>query len=207
MSAQPEKGDAPDKDKRRQILNGAREVFLAKGYEGASMDAIAKASGVSKGTLYVYFDNKDELFVALTAEEKRAISEAICTLEPHGGSFRENLETFAVNFCELLTAAGHISSLRMVIGAVEKFPGVGEVYFRNGAERGATRLTEVFEQAIADGRMRPCDPKVAAQHFVALCTSEVLKRALFAADANPAHEAVVKTVRDGLDVFWTYYGL
>ena len=53
MSAQPEKGDAPDKDKRRQILNGAREVFLAKGYEGASMDAIAKASGVSKGTLYV----------------------------------------------------------------------------------------------------------------------------------------------------------
>ena len=55
-------GEGQDSEKRRQILDGAREVFRAKGYEGASMDAIAKAAGVSKGTLYVYFTNKDELF-------------------------------------------------------------------------------------------------------------------------------------------------
>jgi AcrR family transcriptional regulator len=41
--------------KREQILNGAREVFFALGFEGASMNEIAKAAGVSKGTLYSYF--------------------------------------------------------------------------------------------------------------------------------------------------------
>ena len=51
-----------DSDKRRQILDGALEGFLAKGYDAASMSEIARASGVSKGTLYVYFKNKEELF-------------------------------------------------------------------------------------------------------------------------------------------------
>ena len=56
--------------KRRQILEGARRVFLASGFDGASMGEIAKAAGVSKGTLYVYFDSKEKLFEALTIEEK-----------------------------------------------------------------------------------------------------------------------------------------
>ena len=62
-------------DKRRQILDGAREVFLASGFDGASMGAIAKAAGVSKGTLYVYFESKESLFEALTIEEKRSLAE------------------------------------------------------------------------------------------------------------------------------------
>ena len=52
--------------KRRQIVDGAREVFLARGFDAASMGDIAKAAGVSKGTLYVYFKNKEELFDAFS---------------------------------------------------------------------------------------------------------------------------------------------
>ena len=52
----PDTGE--DSAKRRQILDGARKVFLAQGFDGASMGEIAKAAGVSKGTLYVYFQNK-----------------------------------------------------------------------------------------------------------------------------------------------------
>src|SRR3954447_11088375 len=61
-----------DSAKRRQIMDGARKVFLAQGFEGASMNDIAKVAGVSKGTLYVYFQDKERLFAAVVEEERYA---------------------------------------------------------------------------------------------------------------------------------------
>ena len=58
-------GAGEDPRKRRQILEGARRLFLSKGFDAASMGDIAREAGVSKGTLYVYFDNKEVLFTAL----------------------------------------------------------------------------------------------------------------------------------------------
>ena len=196
-----------DKEKRRQILEGAREVFRAKGYEGASMDGIAKAAGVSKGTLYVYFTNKDELFAELITEEKQELAAALDAFQPSDGSFRENLRAFAISFNELLTGESHMSTIRMVVGAVDKFPAVGAIFFKAGAERGTTRLTEVFGQAVEDGRLRPCDPAVAAQHFLALCTAEVMKKSMFGCQLRPTPEGVEKIVDNGLEVFMTYYGV
>src|SRR5882757_5500535 len=58
-----------DSSKRRQILGGARKVFMDLGFDGASMGEIARAAGVSKGTLYVYFTDKCRLFEAIVEEE------------------------------------------------------------------------------------------------------------------------------------------
>lgn len=58
-----------DTSKRRQIIDGARKVFLDLGFDGASMGEIARAAGVSKGTLYVYFADKNRLFEAIVEEE------------------------------------------------------------------------------------------------------------------------------------------
>lgn len=196
-----------DSEKRRQILDGAREVFRAKGYEGASMDGIAKAAGVSKGTLYVYFTNKDELFSQLITDEKQELAAALDAFEPKAESFRENLRAFAISFNELLTAESHMSTIRMVVGAVDKFPAVGAIFFKAGAERGTTRLTTVFRKAIEDGRLKPCDPEVAAHHFLGLCTSEVMKKSMFGCQLMPTAEAAERIVDNGLDVFLSYYGV
>src|SRR5476651_2537293 len=58
-----------DSSKRRQILYGARKVFMDLGFDGASMGEIARSAGVSKGTLYVYFADKSRLFEAIVEEE------------------------------------------------------------------------------------------------------------------------------------------
>src|SRR6266568_423759 len=58
-----------DSSKRRQILDGARKVFMDLGFDGASMNEIARSAGVSKGTLYVYFTDKNRLFEAIVEEE------------------------------------------------------------------------------------------------------------------------------------------
>src|ERR1700680_2531129 len=74
--------DGEDSAKRRQILNGAREVFLAQGFDAASMGEIARRAGVSKGTLYVYFKSKEELFEAVVGRQCRTQAEQIFNLDP-----------------------------------------------------------------------------------------------------------------------------
>jgi AcrR family transcriptional regulator len=67
--------------KRRQILDGARQASDANGYAGASMDQIAALAGVSKGTLYVYFNSKETLFEAVITEEAQQFAEKLPSVE------------------------------------------------------------------------------------------------------------------------------
>ena len=73
---------AADSAKRRQIIEGARAVFLAQGFDAASMSDIARKAGVSKGTLYVYFKSKEELFEAITEEQCSMQAERVFELDP-----------------------------------------------------------------------------------------------------------------------------
>src|SRR5256712_10756449 len=70
-----------DRAKRRQIMEGARKVFMAQGFDGASMGEIARTAGVSKGTLYVYFDSKEQLFEAIAHEACAAQAEGVFSLD------------------------------------------------------------------------------------------------------------------------------
>jgi AcrR family transcriptional regulator len=74
--------DSADNAKRRQIVAGAREVFLAQGFDAASMGEIARTAGVSKGTLYVYFDSKEQLFETIATEECSRQAEQVFSLDP-----------------------------------------------------------------------------------------------------------------------------
>ena len=71
-----------DSAKRRQIIEGARTVFLAHGFDAASMGEIARKAGVSKGTLYVYFKNKEELFEAIAEQQCHFQAERVFALDP-----------------------------------------------------------------------------------------------------------------------------
>jgi AcrR family transcriptional regulator len=68
--------------KCRQIIDGARAVFLAQGFDAASMGEIPRQAGVSKGTLYVYFESKEELFAVIAREACRAQAETLLALDP-----------------------------------------------------------------------------------------------------------------------------
>jgi AcrR family transcriptional regulator len=68
--------------KRRQILDGARKVFMELGFDGASMGEIARSAGVSKGTLYVYFADKNRLFEAIVEEESLEQGKMVFNFDP-----------------------------------------------------------------------------------------------------------------------------
>ena len=120
----PVKGDTDDSAKRRQIIDGARTVFLADGFDGASMNEIARVAGVSKGTLYVYFASKDELFAALIREDKRACRLSNCaSLRSDDTDLPTDAAAISAwRFSILMLRPTSISHLRTVVAVAGKVP-------------------------------------------------------------------------------------
>src|SRR5271157_2565396 len=117
--------------KRRQIMDGARTAFLSGGFDGASMNDIARAAGVSKGTLYAYFTSKDALFEAIIRAEYAQTAERLCVFKREGDA-RAMLTDFGVRLMRRMAEPIHMSLARVVIAAVEKFPNVGRTFYESG---------------------------------------------------------------------------
>ena len=109
-----------DPAKRQQILEGARRVFMSQGFDAASMNDITREAGVSKGTLYVYFENKEDLFKALIIQGKTlVIQTAKHALNDHE-DVEEALYDFGVTLTSSITSEATIRSMRMVIGVIDR---------------------------------------------------------------------------------------
>src|SRR5712675_3360256 len=129
MTAQIERlapiGADEDSAKRRQIIEGARRVFLAQGFDAASMGEIARVAGVSKGTLYVYFENKERLFDAIVSQECQAHAEGIFKFDLADHDVDAVLTRLGIAYVQFLCRPGGPSStLRTVIAIAERMPEV-----------------------------------------------------------------------------------
>src|SRR5436189_5383171 len=100
-----------DAGKRRQIIDGACRMFLAQGFDAASMGSIAREAGVSKGTLYVYFKSKEELFEAIVEEQCRQQADQIFNLD-NEADVETELRRVGVEFARFLCRPGGVSPLR-----------------------------------------------------------------------------------------------
>lgn len=118
--------------KRRDVLDGARRVFFDKGFDGASMDEIARAGGVSKATIYVYFDSKEDLFEALVQVDRRQSAELMFEFEGDDPDVARQLRRIGVSFMTMMVRPDHIKMVRMVMGVAEKFPRIGQTFFETG---------------------------------------------------------------------------
>ncbi|HUC17991.1 MAG TPA: TetR/AcrR family transcriptional regulator [Acetobacteraceae bacterium] len=192
--------------KRRQIMDGARQVFLSAGFDGASMNDIARAAGVSKGTLYAYFDSKEQLFEAIIRGEYAQSAERLCTFRREGDP-REMLKDFGVRLISKMAEPYTRSLARVVIAAAEKFPNVGRAFYEAGPLYGANRLAAELESLEKAGKLRVPDPERAAWQFVDLCQSYVYKRLLFGVVDSISREDIEASVEAGVDVFMKAYGV
>ncbi len=197
---------APEADsaKRRQVLDGARRVFLADGFDGASMNDIARVAGVSKGTLYVYFNSKEELFEALIREDRKQQAERI-VFPADDGDPRLALASFGRQLIALMTQPELIAQVRIVIAATAKFPSLGRVFYESGPRYGEIKLAERLEVWRAQGLLQFTDGRLAARQFIDLCKSGVFHGCLFGvAAATP--EAIAESVDAAVEVFVRAYG-
>jgi AcrR family transcriptional regulator len=192
-------------EKRAQILKGAREMFLARGFDAASMGDIARAAGVSKGTLYVYFENKERLFATLVEEECRLIGDWMNVLDPAERDVRAALTKLGRGYLEALMRPGHIAWLRTVIGAADKFPELGQVFLNTGPRRGVKLLTEWLRAKIADGELAIDDVELAAWHFLMMCQGPVMLPMMLGGEPRPTGARLEQVIAHAVDVFMAAY--
>lgn len=203
---EPAADDRLDSAKRRQIIDGARAVFLAHGFDAAAMGRIAEAAGVSKGTLYVYFDSKEELFAALVREQCALTAERLFELDDDNHDVGDVLRRLGRSFIEAMVEPSHVATVRMVIAAADRKPDIGQLFLASGPRAGAARLSAWLGAKVAQGELAVPDPELAAWHFLTMCHSSVMMPVLIGGEAPPPPDRVAYVVDQAVDVFLSAYG-
>jgi len=186
--------------KAKQILEGARSAFQELGFEGTSVDEIARRAGVSKPTLYSYFGDKQALFAASFANECRGQADsAFAGLDFSDEACVETaLRKIARGITAFVLSPSAMSMFRSAVAESARFPDLGRTYFETG-EMTKARLIEVFRQAMEAGVLKIDDLDLAAHQFIVLCKADAFHKRLFlqAGDhAGEPSEAEINRVAD-----------
>jgi AcrR family transcriptional regulator len=195
----------PSDDKRRQILNAASRIFMAKGYEGASMSDIAQEAGVSKGTLYVYFTNKEALFGAAVQQYSRDHAAHIFDSLSPGIALDEALRACGRRYMELVLTPDVQAVYRVVIAESHKFPELGRAFFEAGPARNIARLGQFLRARTETGELALDDPDLAASQFFELCKSWILVRCQLQVIEAPDPARIADVVDAAVKVFLKAY--
>ncbi|WP_324750355.1 TetR/AcrR family transcriptional regulator [Sphingomonas sp. LY54] len=162
------------------IIAAALEVFAAKGFAGARMEEIAARAGLSKGTIYLYFSTKEDLFRAVVQAAVVPNIEAIqATALASDRTFAELVRTLLPRFAELITAIPLGAVLKMVIGESRNFPELARVWHDDVVQRGVGLLSAIIAQAQARGEVRPGDPRIHAFSLIGPMLLGVIWRETF----------------------------
>jgi AcrR family transcriptional regulator len=197
--------ESEDSAKRRQIVEGARSVFLAHGFDAASMGEIAKAAGVSKGTLYVYFKDKDELFNAIVQKECFIQAEGIFEFDAADPDVAGTLIRVGVAFVQALCAPSRQAPLRAVIAIADRMPNIGRTFYETGPAVGLAKMRAYLEAQVAAGRLVIPDCEIAAAQFIEACHATMFKPVLFNFAPPPPLERVEYVVRTAVQTFMAAY--
>jgi AcrR family transcriptional regulator len=196
-----------DPVKRQQIIEGARRVFIDMGFDAASMNDITREAGVSKGTIYVYFANKEELFEALIEEERGTIFKNIYEALDSEVGLRETLIRFGHALSLKITSDRVVLAQRTVIGASERIPELGRRFYERGPRRGHEKIVGFLNKAVEKGFLAIPDVDLAAYQLSDLCLTKFYRQCLFAFRTTaPKPDEIDYVVRNGVDVFLKAYG-
>ena len=163
-----------------EILEAALHEFAANGFAATRVDDVARRAGISKGTVYLYFDSKQRLFEAVVRHwilpplqriEQLAQAEEISS----ASLIRHQIATL---YTELVaTDLRHI--LRLMIAEGPRFPDLVEFYYREVVERGLAAITRVINRGVATGEFRRTAASEAPQAVIGAAIMAAMWRLLF----------------------------
>jgi AcrR family transcriptional regulator len=194
-----------DSSKRRQILDGASKVFMDLGFDGASMGEIARAAGVSKGTLYVYFADKNRLFEAIVEEESIEQGRIAFNFEP-GRDVPTTLLEFGQAYMQLLCRPRGGSAIRTVMAIAERMPEVGRRYYECVLEKTINRLAAYLDARVKANELAIDDCQLAASQFMLMCQASLFLPFIFQAAPPPSQERITTVIESAVRMFLAAYG-
>ena len=197
---------AEDSAKRRQIVEGARQIFLARGFDAASMGDIAKAAGVSKGTLYVYFKDKEELFGAIVMAECAGQAERVFDLDPSNPDVEGALNRLGVAYINFMCQPEKASAVRTVIAIADRMPSMGKAFYETGPSEGIKRLANYLQAQTKAAVLKVDEPEIVAAQFLDSCQATLFKPVLFNFAPPPPPDRVAHVIGIAARAFMRAYG-
>jgi TetR/AcrR family transcriptional regulator len=174
MAEQISTGDSAPRWRRlpeerpRQIIAAALEVFGEHGLAAARLDDIAKRAGLSKGTIYLYFPNKEELFREMVrATVVVQIETAERVLGATTRSATDTLSAFMKGYWTFIRSPQFAPIFRLIIGEIQNFPDLARFYAEEVVARGHRVISAAIKRGIESGEFRPIDPGVAVRMLTA----------------------------------------
>ena len=207
----PERPERGADRRHREIREAAIGVFLASGYDGATMEEIAVRAGVSKQTVYKHFTDKQNLFadiVLSTTDDMDALVGLISDRLSETADPAKDLEHLAETFLGALMAPRVLRLRRLVISSADRFPEIATAWYENGFERALGALATSF-RALSDRQLLAVDdPAMAAEHFVGMLFWIPVNKAMFTGDDDYAatHE-LAPVARSAARAFINAYGV
>jgi TetR/AcrR family transcriptional regulator, mexJK operon transcriptional repressor len=192
--------------KRDQILGGAMTIFMREGFAATSMEQIAKEAGVSKGTLYNYFDSKQALFSTIIELECARIVGQVFDLDAISGPPGEVLMKLGMGFMMSILNPQAMSVYRSMIAESTRFPELGQLFMQSGPESGAQSLGRYLRRLANAGLLAVDDELMAAHQFIALCDAGLCNQAHLQV-GQPTPEQLQARVASAVQVFLRAYGV
>jgi AcrR family transcriptional regulator len=159
-----------------EILDAALKVFAEKGFAGTRMEDIAARAGVTKGTIYLYFENKEAVFKTLVRESIGATLAGVTqTVQGFQGPARDMLRMALSAMAHLLTTSDRVVLPKIIIAESGNFPELARFYRDEVIDKGLALMSGLIERGIAQGELRA----VPVQHAVRLCIAPVLLGAIW----------------------------
>jgi AcrR family transcriptional regulator len=194
-----------DSSKRRQILDGARKVFMNLGFDGASMGEIARSAGVSKGTLYVYFADKNRLFEAIVEEESLEQGKIAFNFDP-ARDVETTLREFGRAYIQVVCRPRGGSAVRTVMAIAERMPDVGRRFYENVLQKTISLLADYLKAHVKPGDLAIDDCQLAASQFILMCQASLFLPFVFQVAPAPSPERAGAVVDSATRIFLAAYG-
>jgi len=200
-STSPKKGRKYD-----QVIEGAWQVFMREGFEGASVDAIARAAGVSKATLYSYFSDKKLLFIEVARTECLRQAETAIVLGQSGLSTRETLTDMARRMVAFYLSDLGQQVFRICAAEAERFPEIARTFYQSGPELARRRVADYLGEAVKRGQLQIEDCQFAADQFAELCKADLFMRMMFGISESITQNEIDRVINGAVDMFMARYG-
>ncbi len=194
--------------KYQAVIDGARQIFMANGFEGASVDDIARAAKVSKATIYSYFDNKEALFMRVAGDECLRQLNAAKTEIDHDTPAQDVLNRAACLLLRFNLSDFGQSIYRICVAESARFPALGRLYYETGPGKLRADIAGFLEKAVARGELviAPDELELAANQFVELCRATLFHKRIFFVQQEASQDEIEKVCNGAVRTFMSCYG-
>jgi len=141
-----------------EIVAAALEAFAEHGYAAARLDDVARRAGVTKGTIYLYFKNKEDLFQAVIRETVVPIlARAEEEVAAYQGTSADLLRTMLVGWWEAVSQGPLSGVVKLIVAEATNFPEVTRFYYKEVIRRGQHLFAQILQRGVDSGEFRPVD--------------------------------------------------